>query len=58
MSNEALLGTIAALAGYAIQWGYMKAQITTLTRRLDAHDDVKERLARIEAKLDLIKLQA
>jgi hypothetical protein len=36
----------------AIFYGWSKAQITQLSRRLDAHDDTRERLARIEEKLD------
>jgi cyanophycinase-like exopeptidase len=38
----------------AIQWGWMRSQIANLSRRLDQHDDTRERLARIEAKLDYI----
>jgi tetrahydromethanopterin S-methyltransferase subunit G len=36
----------------AIFYGWAKSQITQLSRRLDQHDDVRERLARIEEKLD------
>lgn len=57
MTVSELTGIAAAVVAYAVQWGYMKGQINDLSRRLDAHDDVRERLARIEAKLDLIKLQ-
>jgi len=36
----------------AIFYGWAKSQISQLSRRMDAHDDVRERLARIEEKLD------
>jgi hypothetical protein len=36
----------------AIFYGWTRAQIAQLSRRMDAHDDVRERLARIEEKLD------
>jgi hypothetical protein len=39
----------------AIFYGWAKSQISQLSRRLDAHDDVRERLARIEEKLDIFK---
>jgi tetrahydromethanopterin S-methyltransferase subunit G len=46
------------VAAWAVQWGWMKAQINQMSKRLDEHNDVKERLARIEEKLNYIIKQA
>ena len=54
MSHEVLISLASMLVVIAVQWGWMRGQIATLSRRLDAHDDTRERLARIEAKLDYI----
>jgi len=52
MSAEILTLLISYVLTGSIFYGWSKAQITQLSRRLDAHDDVRERLARIETKLD------
>jgi hypothetical protein len=52
MSAEILTLLISYILTGAIFYGWSKAQISQLSRRLDAHDDVRERLARIETKLD------
>jgi hypothetical protein len=52
MSAEILTLLISYVLTGAIFYGWSKAQITQLSRRLDAHDDTRERLARIEEKLD------
>lgn len=54
MNEETTVLLISAAAAYLIQWGWMRAQIAQLTRRLDEHNDVRERLARIEEKLNYI----
>jgi len=54
MTPDVLISLASMLAVIAVQWGWMRGQIATLSRRLDAHDDTRERLARIEAKLDYI----
>ena len=54
MSHEVLISLASMLVVIAVQWGWMRGQIATLSRRLDAHDDTRERPARIEAKLDYI----
>jgi len=54
MTPDVLISLASILAVIAVQWGWMRGQIATLSRRLDAHDDTRERLARIEAKLDYI----
>ena len=54
MSHEVLISLASMLVVIAVQWGWMRGQIATLSRRLDQHDDTRERLARIEAKLDYI----
>jgi hypothetical protein len=54
MTPDVLISLASILAVLAVQWGWMRGQIATLSRRLDAHDDTRERLARIEAKLDYI----
>ena len=54
MNEETTVLLVSASAAYLIQWGWMRAQIAQLTRRLDEHSDVRERLARIEEKLNYI----
>jgi hypothetical protein len=54
MTPDIVISLASVLAVIAVQWGWMRGQIATLSRRLDAHDDTRERLARIEAKLDYI----
>lgn len=54
MQPELILTIISIVAAYAIQWGWMRAQIQQFARRLDEHNDVRERLARIEEKLNYI----
>lgn len=54
MTADVIFSLLSVLAIVAVQWGWMRAQIVTLSRRLDQHDDTRERLARIEAKLDYI----
>lgn len=49
-----ILTIFSVIAAYAIQWGWMRAQIQQFGRRLDEHNDVRERLARIEEKLNYI----
>lgn len=53
MVTELILIGISYIVTGAIFFGWTKSQISILSRRLDAHDDVRERLARIEAKLDI-----
>lgn len=57
MTTDTLISVASIITLVAVQWGWMRGQIATLSRRLDAHDDTRERLARIEAKLDFIKPQ-
>jgi len=52
MSAEILTLLISYILTGAIFYGWSKSQITQISRRLDAHDDTRERLARIEEKLD------
>jgi hypothetical protein len=54
MTPETLVSLASVIVLVAVQWGWMRGQIATLSRRMDAHDDTRERLARIEAKLDYI----
>jgi len=54
MTPDVLISLASVLAVVAVQWGWMRGQIASLSRRLDQHDDTRERLARIEAKLDYI----
>ena len=54
MTQETIAAAISAVAAWAIQWGWMRAQISQMSKRLDEHNDVKERLARIEEKLNYI----
>lgn len=55
MSAEFYVMMISYGVTGAIFYGWAKSQISQLSRRLDAHDDVRERLARIEEKLDIFK---
>jgi hypothetical protein len=52
MSAELWISLISYGITGAIFYGWAKSQIMQLSRRLDQHDDVRERLARIEEKLD------
>jgi len=54
MNQETAAAIISVVAAWAIQWGWMRAQISQLAKRLDEHNDVRERLARIEEKLNYI----
>jgi hypothetical protein len=54
MTPDTIISLASMLTLVAIQWGWMRSQIANLSRRLDQHDDTRERLARIEAKLDYI----
>lgn len=58
MNQETAAAIISVVAAWAIQWGWMRAQISQMAKRLDEHNDVKERLARIEEKLNYIIKQA
>lgn len=52
MSQEVWILLASYVVSGAIFYGWAKSQIVQLSRRMDAHDDVRERLARIEEKLD------
>jgi len=52
MSAETWTLLISYAVSGAIFYGWTRAQIAQLSRRMDQHDDVRERLARIEEKLD------
>jgi hypothetical protein len=52
MSADLWILLISYVTTGAIFYGWAKSQISQLSRRMDAHDDVRERLARIEEKLD------
>jgi hypothetical protein len=54
MDQQTILAILSVVAAWAVQWGWMKAQINQMGKRLDEHNDVKERLARIEEKLNYI----
>lgn len=58
MDQQTILAILSTVAAWAVQWGWMKAQINQMSKRLDEHNDVKERLARIEEKLNYIIKQA
>lgn len=55
MSAEFYGMLISYVVTGGIFYGWAKSRISDLTRRMDAHDDVRERLARIEEKLDIFK---
>ena len=55
MTAELILLMISFVISTASLMGYVKAQITHLHARIDELADVRERLARIETKLDNIK---
>lgn len=55
MSAELWISLTSYIVTGGIFYGWAKSRISDLTRRMDAHDDVRERLARIEEKLDIFK---
>lgn len=55
MSAEFYGMLISYVVTGGIFYGWAKSRISDLSRRMDAHDDVRERLARIEEKLDIFK---
>ena len=52
MSAEIWAVLISYIFTGAAFYGWTKSQIQQLSKRMDQHDDVRERLARIETKLD------
>ncbi len=52
MNAEILAISISYIFTGAAFYGWTKSQIQQLSKRMDQHDDVRERLARIETKLD------
>ncbi len=55
MSAELWISLTSYIVTGGIFYGWAKSRISDLSRRMDAHDDVRERLARIEEKLDIFK---
>lgn len=55
MTGEFLIMTISMIISAASVMGYVRANIIHLNQRINELSDVRERLARIEAKLDNIK---
>ncbi len=55
MTIEALLPhAVTALFAAGVSWGFMRAEVAALKRQVESMEDVKERLAKIEAKLDML----
>lgn len=55
MTLETLLPHIVtALFAAGVAWGFMRAEVAALKRQVESMEDVKERLAKIEAKLDIL----
>jgi hypothetical protein len=55
MSAEHWTLLISAGVYASVFYGWAKSKISDLNRRMNAHDDVRERLARIEEKIDMFK---
>ena len=55
MSAEHWTLIISGAVYGSVFYGWAKSQISDLKRRMNAHDDVRERLARIEEKIDMFK---
>jgi hypothetical protein len=51
---EVLKAVIATLVGGAISYGYMKAEINQIKAAIQQHQSHAERLAAIEAKIDIL----
>jgi hypothetical protein len=51
---EIIKPVIATLLGGAISYGYMKAEINQIKAAIQQHQSHAERLAAIEAKIDIL----
>jgi hypothetical protein len=51
---EVLKAVIATMLGGAISYGYMKAEINQIKAAIQQHQSHAERLAAIEAKIDIL----
>lgn len=51
---EILKAVVATLIGGAISYGYMKAEINQIKQAIQQHQNHAERLAAIEAKIDIL----
>lgn len=51
---EVIKAVAATLVGGAISYGYMKAEINQIKQAIQQHQTHAERLAAIEAKLDIL----
>jgi hypothetical protein len=51
---EIIKAVVATLLGGAISYGYMKAEITQIKQAIQQHQNHAERLAAIEAKIDIL----
>jgi hypothetical protein len=52
--EEVAKGVIASLLGGAVAYGYMKAEIRQIKAAIQAQSNHAERLAAIEAKIDIL----
>jgi hypothetical protein len=51
---EIVKAVIASALGGAVAYGYMKAEINQIKRTIEAQSNHAERLAAIEAKIDIL----
>jgi hypothetical protein len=51
---EVIKAVVATLVGGAISYGYMKAEINQIKQAIQQHQSHAERLAAIEAKIDIL----
>ena len=54
---EILKAAIATLLGGAISYGYMRAEINQIKAAIQQHQSHAERLAAIEAKIDILLIK-
>lgn len=55
MTLESILPhLVTALFAAGAAWGFMRSEVAALKRQLESMEDVKERLTKIETKIDIL----